>query len=70
MTQQEIENAMHRLDGYYLPRPGETVASAFLRAQQDLTHQLSRDMNCANSISVRQSAAIRYKGTKEPDEKA
>lgn len=70
MTQQEIEKAMHQLDGYYLPRPGETVVNAFLRAKTELLHQLAKDIDCVTAITSRQFAAIRYKGTKEPDEKA
>lgn len=59
MTQSERQNAIHKIDGYYLPRPGESNQKAFARAKQQTIEQLRSDLKDVEEIAA--DTLLKYK---------
>ena len=50
-TQIELEQTELRIDGYFLPRPGENRPDAFSRAKAELIKHLQRNIECAEAMA-------------------
>ncbi len=51
MTQYDIQNAIHTIDGYYIPRPGEPSSGAFQRAKVEAEKALQARLAHIEGIS-------------------
>jgi hypothetical protein len=60
MAQNQRQNAIHKIDGYYLPRPGESHPKAFDRAKQQTIEQLRSDLENVEEIEA--DTLLNYKG--------
>lgn len=66
MTQYEIQNAIFAIDGYYVPRAGESPASAFLRAKVEAQNALKDRVAHIESITFPRWEATRNHAQPEP----
>jgi hypothetical protein len=51
MTQYQIFNAVHKIYGYYIPKPLESMESAFIRAKNEAIMQLKKDLDDIENIT-------------------
>ena len=51
-TRYEIENALEKIKGYWLPRPNESRQSSFNRAKQEYIKNLKRYIEVAEAIPL------------------
>ena len=54
MNQYQIENAIHKIDGYHIPRPNESREASFLRAKAETVSQLKRDVEDVEAVTMQQ----------------
>jgi hypothetical protein len=51
MTKSEAHTAAHRIDGYMIPRPGESLEATFSRAKQEAVFHLKQDLEDVDNMS-------------------
>jgi len=61
MTQIQRENAIHRIRGYFLPKPGESNEAAFARAKEETLTNMRRDVADVEAVTPEQ---FNYQGTR------
>jgi len=47
------DSAMHRIEGYLIPRPGESYESSFHRAKAETVKYMRRDLADVHDIVVK-----------------
>ena len=51
MTQYQKQNAAEKIDGYFIPRPGELAVEALARARIECTFQLKMQLACVAELT-------------------
>jgi len=50
MDRYELRNASDLINGYYIPRQGETKKETFSRAQKETVENLKNQLQCVESL--------------------
>ena len=61
MTQYEVTNAAERVEGYFIPRPGEPTEKAFARAQHEAVTNLKAAAAQTEALTFEQWKAAQRK---------
>jgi len=59
VNEYERQNAVEKIDGYFLPRPNEDAAAAFARAQVECLTHLRRQLAHVEAITLREFREVR-----------
>ncbi len=60
MNRYELDNAIEKVQGYYIPRPSEKPQAAFERARQEAVRRLTETIANINALDFQQFAAKQF----------